>query len=367
MDTLLLKFMREQKLQVQPHLLLKLFNRPRNRGIKVRVRHLIVKAEPNIYPQWDDDNVDDDLHNLILDILNGQLDDKHWSLKTTNEPVANKKKRKLSNEEDDRKEKRTAKKTTIVNDGFRHDLLEAVKTLTATVQNMDTIVAEKVLTVVDTKIDAKVNARVGQAEQVLGNQISSLQEDVAKIREQMQTTAPKNDANIVNQEDEVNSNDLSWMVQDKTPFDVNAAVQCVVRKNAKKSEVKVMSPILVDTAGEKIAGKNQVKKTAGDLKKVKKEKNVAPELKDSDGTWSDSEDKKKYGDLNATLNQLMASLLEEPLQKRKPQLTKTQVYPYVGNSTVKRIITGDDSVYDPFAKVEETKFRKLMDYLRTLG
>ncbi|CAF2072525.1 unnamed protein product, partial [Brassica napus] len=41
------------------------------------------------------------------------------------------------------------------------------------------------------------------------------------------------------------------------------------------------------------------------------------------------EDKQKYGNLGATLDQLAASVLDGPLQKRKPQLTKTQVYPYV--------------------------------------
>lgn len=46
-----------------------------------------------------------------------------------------------------------------------------MKGLTATVQNMDTVVAEKVLAGVDTKIDEKINARVGQVEQVLANQI----------------------------------------------------------------------------------------------------------------------------------------------------------------------------------------------------
>lgn len=56
-------------------------------------------------------------------------------------------------------------------EGFRHDILEAMKGLTATVQNMDTVVAEKVLAGVDTKIDEKINARVGQVEQVLANQI----------------------------------------------------------------------------------------------------------------------------------------------------------------------------------------------------
>ncbi|KAG2322283.1 hypothetical protein Bca52824_015496 [Brassica carinata] len=306
------------------------------------VRHLlVVKAVADIYPQWDDDQVDDDLHNLILDILHEQIDDKHWSLKATNEPVANKRKRNLVSEEDDCMKKKSLKGQPHLNsggdDGFRHDLLEAMKALTATVQNMDTVVAEKVLAAVDTKIDEKINARVGQVEQRL------------QIKEQMQATAPKNDAHIVNQEDEVNSNDPSWMVQDKTPYDAGAAVQCVVRKKANKSEVKLTSPILLDTDGEKVAVNNVVKKTAGGLKKVKKEKNVVPQLRDS--RW------------NMTS---YASLLDGPLQKRKPQLTKTQVYPYVGNSTVKRIIPVSKAHYDPLAKVSETKFKKLLDYLRCL-
>ncbi|RID58816.1 hypothetical protein BRARA_F02084 [Brassica rapa] len=47
---------------------------------KVRVRHLIVKQEAEIYPQWPEDKVDDDLHNLITDILHGELDDTYWNL-----------------------------------------------------------------------------------------------------------------------------------------------------------------------------------------------------------------------------------------------------------------------------------------------
>ena len=149
---------------------------------------------------------------------------------------------------------------------------------------------------------------------------------------------------------------------------MDAAVQCVVRKKAKKSEVKLTSPILLDTGGEKVVGTTQVKKPARRLKNVKKEKVEVPQLRDSGGTWSDSEDKQKYGNLGATLDQLAASVLDGPLQKRKPQLTKTQVYPYVGNSTVKRIIKGDVSkaYYDPLAKVVETKFKKLLHYLRSL-
>ena len=69
------------------------------------------------------------------------------------------------------------------------------------------------------------------------------------------------------------------MVQDKTPFDVDAAVQCVVRKKAKKSEVKLTSPILLDTVGGKVTRKNQVKEPAGGLINVKKEKNAVPQLR----------------------------------------------------------------------------------------
>ncbi|XP_056845700.1 uncharacterized protein LOC108845754 [Raphanus sativus] len=274
--------------------------------VAVRVRHQVGKAESDIYPQWDDDKVDDDLHSLILDIIHEQLDDKHWSLKAANEPVANKKKRDLVSEEDDcMKKKNSTKKTTTAcgsslnsggDDRFRHDLLEAMKALTATVKNMDTVVAEKVLAAVDTKIDEKVNARVGHVKQ-------------------------------------------SWMVQDKTAYDVDATVECVVRRKANKSEVKLMSHILFDTDGEKVASFYA----------------IFP--------------KKKYGNLDAMLDQLAASILDGPLQKRKPQLTKTQVYPYVGNSTVKRIISADShskALYDPLAKVAETKFMKLLDYLQSL-
>ncbi|XP_033143224.1 uncharacterized protein LOC117132601 [Brassica rapa] len=246
--------------------------------------------------------------------------------------------------------------------------MEAMNTLTAKVGSMDTIIVEKVLTAVDASVDEKVNARIGEAELVFTQKISTLQEEIAQLREQMQATVPKNDAHYnVNHEDEVNSNDPSWMVQDKASSQMDAAIQCVVRKKAKKSEVKLTSPILLDTGGEKVVGTTKVKKPARGLKNVKKEKVEVPQLRDSGGTWSDSEDKQKYGNLDATLDQLVA-VLDGPLQKRKTQLTKTQVYPYVGNSTVKRIIKGDVSkaCYDPLAKVDETKFRKLLDYLRSL-
>ncbi|KAL0722988.1 hypothetical protein Bca4012_037587 [Brassica carinata] len=289
---------------------------------KVRVRHLIDKPEAEIYPQWPEDKVDDDLHNLITDILHGELDDMYWNLNSRTAPVPNKEKRKLH--------ACGSSLNSTRDDTFQLGLMEAMNTLTAKVGSMNTVIVQKVLTAVDTSVDVKVNAGIAEAELVFTKKISTLQEDIAQLREQMQATAPKNDAHYnVNHEDEVHSNDPSWMVQDKASSQMDAAVQCVVRKKAKKSEVKLMSPILLDTG----------------------------------------EDKKKYGKVGETLDQLAASVLDGPLQKRKPQLTKTQVYPYVGNSTVKRIIPGDSvskAHYDPLAKVAETEFKNLLDYLRMM-
>lgn len=106
------------------------------------------------------------------------------------------------------------------------------------------------------------------------------------------------------------------------------------------------------------------------LKKVKKEKAFSiPELNDksisSEGwnqhlRWENSEECRQA--LEA-----IASTLEEPTRRRKPQLTKTQVWPYVGNSTVKRIITGvtpSKVSYDPFAKVESQKLVKVLDFIK---
>ncbi|CAN7021629.1 unnamed protein product [Brassica rapa subsp. trilocularis] len=81
--------------------------------------------------------------------------------------------------------------------------MEAMNTLTAKVGSMDTVIVEKLLTAVDASVDEKVNARIGEAELVFTQKISTLQEEIAQLREQMQANAPKNDAHYnVNHEDE---------------------------------------------------------------------------------------------------------------------------------------------------------------------
>ncbi|RID79260.1 hypothetical protein BRARA_A02013 [Brassica rapa] len=64
----------------------------------------------------------------------------------------------------------------------------------------------------------------------------------------------------------------------------------------------------------------------------------------------------------------LASSLEEPTRKRKTKLTKTQVFPYVGNSTVKRIVSGktvSKESYDPLDKVAPEKLKKVLDFIKS--
>ena len=75
-------------------------------------RFLIVKQEAEIYPQWPEDKVDDDLHNLITDILHGELDDTYWNLNSRTAPVPNKEKRKLVSEEQECMKKKMPKERT---------------------------------------------------------------------------------------------------------------------------------------------------------------------------------------------------------------------------------------------------------------
>ena len=55
-----------------------------------------------------------------------------------------------------------------------------------------------------------------------------------------------------------------------------------------------------------------------------------------------------------------------PPHKRQTKLASSQLFPFIGNSTVKRIITGvtpSVSAYDPFADVDDDKVRNLLHFL----
>lgn len=123
-----------------------------------------------------------------------------------------------------------------------------------------------------------------------------------------------------------------------------------------------------------------VKKNEVPLKKVKTEKPFEiPQLNDqsiSAEGWENHLKWQKSVQCRQALEALgtsleetaLASSLEEPSRRRKTQLTKTQVWPYVGNSTVKRIITGktiSKASYDPLAKVNPEKLQKVLDFVKS--
>lgn len=106
------------------------------------------------------------------------------------------------------------------------------------------------------------------------------------------------------------------------------------------------------------------------LKKVKTEKAFSiPELNDqsvSSEGWENHLNWEKSVKCGEVLEALCSSV--EPRRKRKPQLTKTQVWPYVGNSTVKRIITADsvsEESSDPLSKVDPEKLQTVLDFIKS--
>ena len=98
-----------------------------------------------------------------------------------------------------------------------------------------------------------------------------------------------------------------------------------------------------------------VKEDVKPLKKVKTEKAFSiPELNDQSISTDDWENNLKW-EKSVKCRQVLEALVSdvEPRRRRKQQLTKTQVWPFVGNPTVKRIITGvSKEPYDPLSKVD---------------
>ncbi|EOA12208.1 hypothetical protein CARUB_v10012775mg, partial [Capsella rubella] len=88
----------------------------------------------------------------------------------------------------------------------------------------------------------------------------------------------------------------------------------------------------------------------------------------SEDTWSNEEEALAAKNMDATLSTLKDAIdkLYGPLNhpRRVAQLSKSQKFPYVGNSTVKRIIKESDNVAcDHLKHVLDKKFHRLMDFL----
>ncbi|KAG2306001.1 hypothetical protein Bca52824_025749 [Brassica carinata] len=278
-------------------------------------------------------------------------------------------------------------------------LVESIKILTAKIEDIDVSVADKVSKALEATIDAKVEARVGVYDFDLRKIIAKLKEDINYLKNNADGNISPDVAKPMAYEDDgACSNDLSWILQKKINSEDGLPIDCVVKKEkkakkmieeedlankeVKKTEKKAGTPLrrvkqekgfeipeLSDLANKEV---NLTEKKDGiPLRRVKQEKAFEiPELNDesiSSESWENHLQWEKSVNCRAVLEAL-ASTLEEPTRRRKPQLTKTQVWPYLGNSTVKRIITGEkDSKepYDPLAKVEAGKLQKVLDFIKS--
>ncbi|XP_033132745.1 uncharacterized protein LOC117127226 [Brassica rapa] len=158
----------------------------------------------------------------------------------------------------------------------------------------------------------------------------------------------------------------SWIVQKKINSQDGLPVDCVVKKEKKDKKTTDSTQNLTTEVVIKTE-----KKAGIPPRRVKQEKAFEiPQLNDESISSKDLENHlqwEKSVKCRAVLEAL-ASNLKEPTRRRKPQLTKTQVWPFVGNSTVKRIISGEKvskEPYDPLAKVEAEKLQKVLDFINS--
>ncbi|KAG2264716.1 hypothetical protein Bca52824_071795 [Brassica carinata] len=329
---------------------------------KIRVRHMIVKAMEDRYPKWGEDKPPDDLDNMIVDILNDQLNDKFWDVV----PLTKCQKRKTqvsapsvpervdtSPSTKRRKEKETAPEMEEshtdmpINNSIIQKLVEAVNNLSGRVETMDVSVAERVTKTLEASVQARVEARMALFETEMKNKMAILEEDINVLKGKDEEKVTSNAGNSkAHEDDDACSNTMSWMVQTKKGSADSLPIKRVVKKEKK------------------------INKTMPG-KKVKIEKTFSiPQLNDQSISTEDWENHLKWQkSVKCRLAlEALASSLEEPTRKRKTKLTKTQVFSYVGNSTMKRIISGktvSKESYDPLAKVAPEKLKKVLDFIKS--
>lgn len=157
---------------------------------------------------------------------------------------------------------------------------------------------------------------------------------------------------------------MSWLVEINSTSQDGLPAQRVVKK--------------VRKAIPKCEDMGLGKKNVSD-KKVLKTKIEVPHLLDNasgDETLSDPVQRDKARDLADRLDAIAALARKmnkptsptpsSPPHKRQTKLASSQLFPFIGNSTVKRIITGvtpSVSAYDPFADVDDDKVRNLLHFL----
>ncbi|KAG2245328.1 hypothetical protein Bca52824_092813 [Brassica carinata] len=313
---------------------------------KVRVRHFTTEPNGQYTPKWDDEVDDGDVINLVLDIRNDCINRGFWDV-TEESPATTRLKRPKSVPETDgqssKKKKGDDTKTVGIEENTNSPSKEEIP-----VSQLYTLM--KTLTGKLDNIDTSIEAKVGSLLAPITEKLATMEKELQKMKQKEAADERKEDANSNannNENAEVNSKEMSWMVEMNSTSQDGLPSQRVVKK-AKK-------------ASKKCEDMGLDKKKVFD-KKVLKTKIQVPHLLDNasgDETWSDPVQREK-------LNKPTSPTPSSPPQKRQTKLASSQLFPFVGNSTVKRIITGvtpSVSAYDPFADVDADKMRNLLHFL----
>lgn len=135
-----------------------------------------------------------------------------------------------------------------------------------------------------------------------------------------------------------------------------------VNKQCKKNEKLNGKQVKVDEIQEKKDLKEkQVQNIVTNQKKKVKQEAASSE------TFSNPVHRRFHDGLNAMFTGMCGAKDHTPLPKRQTKLASSQLFPFVGNSTVKRIITGvtlSIAAYDPMAIVDEIKANHLLGFLQ---
>ncbi|KAH0873701.1 hypothetical protein HID58_071063 [Brassica napus] len=288
---------------------------------------------------------------MIKDIFNGQLNEKFWDAMPTTKCEKRKYGVAASVVPNQSPSTKRRKDKEPADGGEASDMVAAhnvaisglaglLKILTAKVEGIDVSVADKVTKALDATIDSKVEARLRVYD-------SDLQKQIAKLEAQINDSKNNAGVNIApdvatskayeDEDDGACSNDLITS-QDGLPVD------CVVKKE--KKDKKTMDSTHNLTNKEVI----KTEKKAGiPLRRVKQEKAFEiPQLNDESIST--------------------CFKFEGAYTHTQASVDKDSSLPFVGNSTVKRIITGEKvskEPYDPLAKVEAEKLHKVLDFIKS--
>ncbi|KAF3519437.1 hypothetical protein DY000_02060643 [Brassica cretica] len=338
---------------------------PPVRFTAVRVRHFFSHVDENLVPKWDGELEDENVNHLIRDILDDCVNRKAWDLVETSVTKRTKRKESIPmNVSEDSSNK--DKKAKPMEDGWYNAdgndtpstaMLTMLKTLTEKVDNMNTNMATKLMAGLDAAIGMKVDVIIGP----LIEKFAILEMEMRKMKGKMVPEETKEAANSnVNINEEVTSDAMSWMVEIKSTSQDGIPARHVVKKVTKTCK----------KGGDMGLDKNNLFEN-----KVFKTKIQVPHLLDtaSEETWSDTKQREKIRKVSDGLDAIAAAARKfnkptssTPQPKRQTKLASSQLFPFIGNSTVKRIITGvipSVSAYDPFAVVEDTKIRNLLHFL----